>query len=88
MEDQPPKVTYLPGVGQAADGRVAETKHDSKERVEIFLLLEAVSTRPSGFQEIEPRRENYRRVWEEGWRTETAGGPRSKEGTRKGRVRG
>lgn len=33
-------------MGQAADGRVAEAKHDRKERVEILLLLEAVSTRP------------------------------------------
>lgn len=36
------RATYLPGVGQAADGRVAEAKHDREERVEILLLLEAV----------------------------------------------
>lgn len=46
--------THLPGVGQPADGRVAEAKHDRKERVEILLLLEAVSTRPRHPQRKQP----------------------------------
>lgn len=46
--------TYLPSMGQAADGRVAEAKHDRKERVEILLLLEAVSTRPRHPQRKQP----------------------------------
>lgn len=41
-------------MGQAADGRVAEAKHDRKERVEILLLLEAVSTRPRHPQRKQP----------------------------------
>lgn len=49
----PPGNTYLPGVGQAADGRVAEAKHDGKEGVEVLLFLEAVSRKtrdPQGKQ--------------------------------------
>lgn len=50
----PPDHTYLPGVGQATDGRVAEAKHDGKEGIEILLLLEAVSGRPRGPQGKQP----------------------------------
>lgn len=49
----PPGHTYLPGVGQAADGRVAEAKHYSKEGIEVLLFLEAGNRRtrdPQGKQ--------------------------------------
>lgn len=44
-------------MGQAADGRVAETKHDGKEGIKILLLLEAVSRRPRDPQGRQPHTE-------------------------------
>lgn len=55
--DLPGHGTHLPGMGQAADGRVAETKHDGKEGIKILLLLEAVSRRPRDPQGRQPHTE-------------------------------
>lgn len=52
-----PGHTYLPGVGQAADSRVAEAKHDSEEGIKVLLFLEAVSRRPRDPQGKQPHPE-------------------------------
>lgn len=35
---------YLPGLGKAAHGCVAHTKHHREEGIQILLLLEAAAT--------------------------------------------
>lgn len=51
----PPGHTYLPGLGQSADGRVAEAKHDRKEGIEVLLFLEAVSRKTGDSQGKQPQ---------------------------------
>lgn len=45
----------LPGEGKTADGRVAEAKHDSKERVEVLLLFEVRSQLDELSEQLSPK---------------------------------